>query len=84
MRVLKFPLAIADSQQVMMPAGASALHVGVQSGYPCLWALCDAMPLVSHTIYVCGTGHAVPHSAVYVGTFMMHEGGLEFHVFAEP
>ena len=84
MRVLKFPLAIADIQQVTMPAGASILHVGVQKGYPCLWALCDNTQLVSHIVYVCGTGHPVPDSAVYVGTFMVQDGDLVFHVFAEP
>lgn len=83
--VYKYPFDIKDVVIVAMPAGAQVLHIGMQNGTPCLWALVDTdSPIVQRTFYVRGTGHPVQDSLWHVGSFLMAGGHLVWHVFALP
>lgn len=59
-QIWKFPIDLTTRQAVPMPAGAKILHVAVQRGQLCLWALCN--PFVEpqpRVILVFGTGHPI-------------------------
>lgn len=82
--VWKFPLAVADVQQVAVPSGARLLAVQPQDAGVCLWALVDtSAPKVSRIIAIVGTGHELPdHGDLkYISTFQLHGGVLVFHAF---
>lgn len=86
--VWKFPIEAAETQAVAMPTGAQLLHVEAQgSGVgarPCVWALVDSdAPKATRLLGIVGTGHdaarvfGMPH----VGSFLLGQGALVFHVF---
>ena len=85
--IFKYPLAVDDDVTVQMPDGATPLHVGVQRGRPCIWAEVDpsAEP-VPHHFRVYGTGHPMHDKPgeVYIGTFMLQDDALVFHVYEAP
>lgn len=82
MTVWKYPLAIADSQSIIMPVGAEILDVQVQGGIPCLWAMVDPTRPTEHVlVQTVGTGHTFFPIGEYVGTYQVHNGTLVFHVF---
>ena len=66
-----------------MPHGAKLLAVQEQHGEPQLWALVDyGAKKYPRTFRIHGTGHDLPDEpGQYVGTFQMHGGALELHVF---
>ncbi len=82
-KVYKYPLEVADTVDLTMPAGADVLCVQMQDGRPYLWAKVDVEASKSlRRFYVVGTGHPMPVDAKrYVGTFQMASGKLVFHVF---
>lgn len=70
-----------------MPEGATILHVAVQGGVPCFWALVDPeAPTEPRRFRVVGTGHPIDDVDVltFVGTFLLDVEGLVFHVFEVP
>lgn len=73
-RSWKFALQVVDEQAVEMPADAQILHVGLQSGAPCMWVPLDAdAPRIPRTIRIHGTGNPMPdYPGRYLGTFMLH------------
>ena len=84
--IFKYPLAVQDEQEIMLPAGARVLCVQVQRGVPCLWAVVDPeIGKLSHTIHIRGTGHPVEgiENFEYMGTFQLSGGDFIFHVFHE-
>lgn len=86
MTVWKFPFSIEDDFIVQMPIGARVIHVEVQHGQPCLWAVVNPRAqLVDRWFYLLGTGHpfAVEIACRHVGSFLMAGGDLVWHVF-EP
>lgn len=86
MTVWKYPLAVQDRQTLDLPVGAQVLTVQVQDDVPCLWALVDVTaPTTPRVFHLRGTGHNADGvaSALYVGTFQLHDGALVFHLFAE-
>ena len=77
-------LGVADAD---IPADAVPLHVGVQRAGPCIWVRLNAEARCERRRFrMIGTGwpDAVQPDWPYVGTFMMHEGALVFHVFEVP
>ena len=87
-RVYKYPLAIADLQNILLPKSAVVLgHPQVQHGVLCLWTLVDPDEKETKRISVVihGTGHDVPEADDenyrYVGTFQIRAGRLIFHVW---
>jgi hypothetical protein len=84
--VWKFPLQVTDHQKVEMPRGASILYIAAQFEQPCIWALCNTTaPKVWRTFATVGTGHPAPelNEGRHVGSYMLRNGNLVFHVF-EP
>ncbi len=82
--VWKFQFNPEDLLSIQMPAGAKLLHVDVQGGQPCIWALVDpAAPTENRNFRLAGTGHPIEavDCEVYFGTFMLREGALVFHLF---
>lgn len=84
--VWKFPIYPETMQDVDMPAGAHALSVEFQRGTLCLWALVDPHAnMVKRRVVVLGTGHVaeIDDGLQFIGTVLMMEGDLVFHVFVE-
>jgi hypothetical protein len=83
--VWKQVLDIADSQELMLPAGAELLTAREQYDAPCVWFRCDPnAPKTPRTIIMAGTGHQhvpSPEQGRYVGSCSLRGGGLIFHVF---
>ena len=80
----KYPVEVGDEIAVSMPIGATILHLDMQLGVPCIWALVDtSVPLVIRRFRWRGTGHDCEGIAAedHVGTIMMHSGRLVFHLF---
>ena len=76
-------VAITPFGSVQLPAGAHLLSVAVQADRPYAWALVDPKrPLHSYRLHVFGTGHQVTDNpGRFLGTFLLPEDGLVFHVF---
>lgn len=84
MTIWKFPLAVADAQDIEMPVRAKILAVQPQADVVCLWALVDETAPHSHRrIYIQGTGHPCEglEHLNHIGTFQIRGGSLVFHVF---
>lgn len=85
--IWKFPLPVDDSVDVMMPAGARVLHLELQDGPMCLWALVDTeAPIVARTFHVIGTGNPAEHvtELPYIGSVQqpfVREVVFVWHVF---
>jgi len=84
--IWKFPLVLSDRIIVSMPKGAEILHVGLQGGTPCLWALVDPdAPKIAREFRAFGTGHSIPdHPGGHVGTLLVMGDSLVIHIFASP
>lgn len=92
-RVFKYEIPVTDEPWISMPRGARLLHVAAQGNRLYAWALVNcAKPLTSEnirvTFRVAGTGHRIePRIAAtwaFLGTVLMREGALVWHVWAEP
>ena len=77
-----------DVQNVVkLPKDWLVLSVHNQRGYICLWVLVDTEEKETESVlfYAFGTGetpiHLDPVSCVFVGTVLLEEGELVFHVF---
>jgi hypothetical protein len=83
--VWKFPVPFPgpDAFTIEMPAGAEVMAVHMQHGQPQMWALVDpSRPAEARRFRIAGTGHPINEQIEqYVGTFLMYEGELVFHVF---
>jgi len=84
-RVYKYPIPVTDMIDLSLPAGAQPLHVAAQGEMVCLWALVDpeAEP-VARRFIVRGTGHPIENDDAdlsHVGTFLLQDGALVFHLF---
>lgn len=84
MTIYKYPIRIADVQEVLLPLNAEILTAQMQSGTLCLWAKVEEgnTSMEERTIEVFGTGHPMSNNARrYIGTAQMHGGSLIWHVF---
>ncbi len=79
--VWKFELHPFSS--LSMPVGAKPLSVHAQNGNICLWAEVDTdAEKESRKFVIVGTGHPVPVEAgVFIGSALLNDGALVFHVF---
>lgn len=77
----KYPIQIADNQNLEVPHGAAIIHVGIDpTGAPCIWADVDTDNYkVGFPVLVRGTGHPIPSGACHVGSFA--QGPFVWHVF---
>jgi hypothetical protein len=82
--IFKYPLPqLADEQVLEVPRGWNPLCVQRQGGAICIWAEVDTdQPNRKLTIFIRGTGHAMPDEAhEYIGTVQMMDGNLVWHIF---
>lgn len=78
--VWKYPIARQMSTSIDMPAGASPLRVGIQSGFICIWVcVIPELEKERRNFQVSGTGDPVPLSAKYIGS--VTDGPFEWHVW---
>ena len=86
-KIYKFLLEVAGEQEVEMPNGARVLSVHSQNGNIAVWA--EVTPeaiLTTVTFYIVGTGE-IPFathfglSPQYLGTVVMHNDSLVWHVY---
>ena len=85
-RIYKYPLQLTKIQEIEMPRGAQVIHVGVQANTICLWAIVDtACPVERRSFAILATGHLNfnPEIMRHLGSVIMNEGALVWHVF-EP
>ena len=85
MTIWKYTLVVDDVQTITVPHGSKPLHLATQQGTPCLWMMCDpSQPFEKRTVRTYGTGHPVDsESRQYVGSYLIHNDMLVFHVFLE-
>lgn len=79
----KYPISIANEQEIQMPLGAEILHAGLDpQNAPCIWAKVDTdNPIGLVNVHVVGTGHAIEfENGDHVGSFIQHP--FVWHVFA--
>lgn len=84
--IYKYPLAITDSQAVLMPVGAEIISAQVQGADLCIWAAVDPTAKKhARVIHIYGTGHPIPDpdKLHFIGTVQQMGGALVWHVFAQ-
>ncbi|MCL2789486.1 MAG: hypothetical protein FWD79_02460 [Desulfobulbus sp.] len=82
--IWKFELTPNRTQSLPLPHGAQLLTVQTKGDdAPLLWVLVDPdMPLEERYLGIYTTNTAVPDEpGRYIGTFLIYEGSLEFHLF---
>ncbi len=81
--VLKYDLVQQARFEVALPRGAKPISVGMQSGWPKLWAIVDVDEMPEpRAFYMLGTGHPMPDRlGAFVGT--LFDGAYVWHVFEE-
>lgn len=80
--IYKYPLALIDDQEIMMPGKPTLFKVGLDpAGELCVWALVEPTHVQKpQRFFVVGTGHSVPCAAyIWVGT--VQQGSFMWHVF---
>jgi len=79
----KFPFAFNNHVNLHMPLGAKIIHVDIQDGIYCFWAIVDtSKPLANYSFQILGTGHELPDSLDadhHVGTIL--HSGFVWHIF---
>ena len=84
--IYKYEIPVGDTSPIQLPAGAEMLTVLTQHGRPVLYARIDASQtaLESRVLYVRRTGHPLTgEEGPYLSSFMLDDGALVFHVFAD-
>lgn len=82
--VWKYTVPVTDVFTLNIPVGSTVLSVAVQGRDVNLWAEVDtSKPTVARRFRVAGTGHAIPadESRRFIGTFLLQDGLLVFHLF---
>jgi hypothetical protein len=82
--IYKYVLPVEDEVRISMPAFAEVLSVGAQKEQVCVWVLVDTiMPSLHKTFRIAGTGHPIeePEKWSFIGTVLLYEGALVFHIF---
>lgn len=84
--IYKYPLMVADVQEIMLPEHGDFLDVQCQHDKICMWAVVDTdEPLAKRTVYIVPTGgeFKLPAGVLYLGTVQMLRGTFVWHVFME-
>ncbi len=79
-------LEITGSQKIKLPIGSKILSVGNQNEKLCIWYACSTEgDIIEKNIVIFGTGHQIWPSfdGKFIGTVIMANGQLVWHVFEE-
>lgn len=80
--VWKYPFAVRDRVEIVMPRGAEILLVADQDGAACIWArVCPNRPTETRTFVIFGTGYPILPGGNHVGSFQ--QGPFVWHVFED-
>ena len=83
--IWKYTLEWNDYEEIDLPCGTAVLHVGIHDDKLCLWCLVfpDEELLMKRRFRIAGTGHPLADGEIFehVGTVMLENGALVFHVF---
>lgn len=81
--VHKFPLELADRQELKLPRGASILSVQEQGGVLCAWVLLEPeRHTETRCLIIVGTGQPVPDDAgPHVASVQTARGAFVWHIF---
>lgn len=73
----------AGSGTTSLPKGAEPMSVAVQGGTPMMWWKVDPdAPVEERRIHIAGTGRDLPDNlGDFIGTFLVQNDSLVFHVF---
>ena len=87
-RIFKYAIPIQDYIEKMMPRGARILHFATQNGIPFLWVMiedCLKEDLQPYRFRIFGTGHKIENDKdlKYIGTVLVLDDGLVWHLFQE-
>ncbi len=67
-KIFKYEMDFQCAHQ--MPCDAEFLDVGLQGDTPCAWFMvCDVLKTEERKFKIFGTGHEIPMSARYLGSF---------------
>lgn len=83
--IYKYQLKVLGRNEVNMPKGAEILHMEIQGGVPCIWALVDLKEeQVSRSFDIYMTGQKIRDNPIkyidtYIDTYMYKN--LVCHVF---
>jgi hypothetical protein len=84
--IWKEVLEVTDRQTIKLPASYKFLFVALQHDQISIWYVVDARAeMVERNIYIFGTGHPIPNNfdGKFIGTVLMANGNLAWHVFEE-
>lgn len=75
-----------DKVSIEMPKGAEILSLHVQNNKPCIWCLVETKNELEERYFdVFGTGHEIYGDMgvdrKFIGTFLMNNDSLVFHLF---
>ena len=77
-----FKYEIPDNGKVVLPTGASILHIDAVGNKLFLWAaVLPQAPSETKTFLVLPTGGQVPFGYEHIKTVLLHGGTFVFHVF---
>jgi hypothetical protein len=81
----KQTLQVIDLQTIRLPLDAEILCAREQREHICIWYRFDPDKVVTKDVQiaVCGTGHPSPatEESKYLGTALLYDSSLVFHVF---
>lgn len=79
----KFRLDLQDQQYINIDPNAVFLHVDVQDGIPCIWALVDThVHKTSRPVRIYGTGQTIFfYEDQFLGTVLLESGKVVLHIF---
>lgn len=87
--IYKYILKPDTEQQILVSEDHTILSAAVQREEICVWALIDPDQEQDHTIWIHSftTGaefdESIPKNTKFLGTCLLNNGSLVFHVFAE-
>ena len=84
--IYKYPVWIADAQEINLPLGAKVLTVQAQGEAAYIWVLVDTeVETRPRRFLLRGTGHPMNGATAehYIGTFQLRGGDLVFHLFEQ-
>lgn len=77
-----FKYTLNPTRDLVLPYGARLLHVAEQHGEAVLWAEIETTNLIVYRkLAHIPTGGTPPKDGLYIGTFLMENGSLVFHVY---
>ena len=81
--VLKYPLPDVFDFTLDLPRDCTIRSLQVQAGRPCLWVEVDPNEarVETRTFKTYGTGAPMPDGLYYVGTYLVADGALVWHVY---